>query len=412
MKIIGLITEYNPFHNGHLYHIGQSKKETGAQYCIALMSGSFVQRGAPAIFDKYARAMMALRSGVDLVLEMPVSFSTASAKEFAAYGISLFTALGAVDGISFGTECGAIEPLIKIAALLSSEPEPLSALIKEEVKKGRTYPEARNNAIASFLEPEERALLNSPNNILGVEYCRAAKDLHSGLTLHAIKRQGSGYHNRSVSGAFCSATAIRQALLEGLSPSKLSSLTPFHVWKMFEQDTPVFPNDLSSRLNYRIWQCCQETQTGASPDSMEHIADMTPELASRIRKEAFTSCSFEDRIQSLKSRHITYTRVSRALLHLILNMKSEEIGQFKAAGYAPYARILGFKKDAAPLLTQLKKKSAIPLITKLADAPKQLPPPGLAMLNQEIAAAHLYQTIKAEKGCAFKNEYTQPIAII
>lgn len=428
MKIVGLITEYNPFHNGHLYHIKKSKELTGADYCIALMSGSYVQRGAPAIYDKYVRTSMALSSGADLVLEMPVAFSTASAREFATYGVALFTVLGAVDSICFGSECGDIAPLSRIAGLLADEPEEFSRTLKECLKQGMTYPEARHQALLSSLSPDEQAVLASPNNILGIEYIRAGMALGSPLRFHTIRREGQAYHDTAVlSGignpdcCLASASAIRRIVASGQNPpgpsaspdlpgspdlpetvtaDTLSSMVPACVHRMITREQPVFSDDFSSILNYRI---LKGDWTG--------IADLTPELDARIRKSALSPVSFEERIQELKTRQLTYTRVSRALLHLVLDLHESDVGLYKENGYAPYARVLGFRKDSLPLLSTLKRSSFVPLITKLADAGKLLDGTALSMLGQEIEAAHIYQMIRASKGGTFRNEYTQGVIV-
>lgn len=430
MKIVGLITEYNPFHNGHLYHIRKSKEVTGADYCIALMSGSYVQRGAPAIYDKYVRTAMALSSGADLVLEMPVAFSTASAKEFASYGIALFTALGAVDSICFGSECGDIAPLIRIAGLLRDEPEEFSRTLKGGLKQGMTYPEARHQALLSSLSPDEQAILSSPNNILGIEYIRAGMAFGSPLRFHTIQREGQAYHDTEVLGAadkqghcLASASAIRRLVASGQNPAALplsaspvpsnlptpaapvtvdalSSMVPACVYRMITQEQPMFIDDFSSILNYRILK-----------GDRAGIADLTPELDARIRKSALSPISFEARIQELKTRQLTYTRVSRALLHLVLDLHEADVSLYKEKGYAPYARVLGFRKGSSPLLGALKRSSFVPLITKLADAGKLLDGAALSMLRQEIEAAHIYQMIRASKGGSFRNEYTQGVIV-
>lgn len=415
MKITGLITEYNPFHNGHLYHMVKSKEITGADYCIVLMSGSFVQRGEPAVYDKYLRTSMALQSGADLVLEMPAAFSTASAREFASYAAALFTSLGAVDSICFGSECGSMEPLLKNAAFLLKEPEEYSTHLKEYLKSGMTFPQAREKALLPYSGLVDTDVLSSPNNILGTEYCKAVLERHSPLSLYTIKREGNSYHDCSTDGKYGSATAIRQVLSKKGDITSVRHLIPPNLWEAMMQESPLFLNDFSSALNYQIWTEQTAKILGSAPATLEGIADMTTELASRIQNSLpgdTTGNTFEERIQSLKSRDITYTRVSRALLHLLLHMQTSETEEYKQAGYALYARVLGFKKESAPLLSILKESSTLPLITKLADAPKLLSPLGLKMLNQEIAASHLYQSVKREKGCAFKNEYTQPLTII
>lgn len=411
MKIVGLITEYNPFHNGHLYHMEKSKADSGADFCVVLMSGSFVQRGAPAIYDKYVRAAMALNSGADLVLEMPVSFSSASAREFAAYGVSLLSALGVVDTISFGSECGNLSELHKIAEILTEEPKEYAQALRQHVREGMTFPEARTQALSSYISPESHDILRSPNNILGIEYCRAALELNSSVSLHTIIRKGNGYHDISTDSSLSSATAIRRGIesrnscTQELEATDLKKLVPAFVFEQINRDTPLFINDFSALLNYRI-------QMEEDFLSMEKIADMTPELAARIRKTSLSPDTFENRISELKSRQITYTRVSRALLHLLLNICEEDISRFKTEGYASYARVLGFRKSAAPLLSFIKANSSVPLISKLADASGYLSETGKLMLEQEIRSSHLYSSVKKEKGCAFKNEYTQPIIII
>lgn len=404
MKVVGLITEYNPFHNGHLYHLNKSKEITGSDFCIALMSGSFVQRGAPAIYDKYVRASMALEAGADLVLEMPVAFSTASAKEFAAYGVALFSALQAVDTVVFGSECGNLEQLDTLASFLVEETTAYSAALKEYVKSGMTFPEARQHTLSSLLPPEISSLLDTPNNILGVEYLKAAKTLHSSMEFQTIMREGNSYHDNSLGETFVSASAIREALQAGTSIEGLRPFLPPFVPNLMAKEIPVFLNDFSSALNYRIWE--------SGDSSKATIADMTPELAARIQKNTMEFDTFENRIKTLKSRQFTYTRVSRALLHLLLNMEEREIQSFKDAGYAPYARVLGFRKSAGPLLSYLKDKSTIPIVTKIADAKGYLSPIAFELLQQEIRAAHLYQSIKKEKGGVFKHEYTQPIILL
>lgn len=437
MKITGLITEYNPFHNGHQYHITRSKEVAGADYCICLMSGSFVQRGEPAVFDKYVRTSMALRAGADLVLEMPAAFSTSSAMEFAGFGIALFTALGLVDSVCFGSESGQMEPLRKLAELFLEESEDFKALLRSSLKQGMTYPEARNYALSASREyqnllPEEKGILKSPNNLLGIEYLRAGLHQNSPLNFYTIRREGSDYHALGLpSGAiFPSASAIRRFLENNWhpesgqflkserspesgrlltagceqktlpAPEELSRLIPKASLEALRGEVPVFSDDFSSLLNYRILA-----------GDWDDIADLSPELEARLRKSALPPASFSERILALKSRQLTYTRVSRALLHLLLDLRTEQREQWKKEGCALYARILGFRKESAPLLNALKKSSSIPLVTKVADAGKQLSPSAMAMLEQEIRVSHLYQMVKSEKGGLFRNEYRQGVVI-
>ena len=405
MKIVGLITEYNPFHAGHLYHMQQARELTGADYCVVLMSGSFVQRGEPAIFDKYLRTKTALLAGADLVLEIPAAFSTASAHEFAAYGVALLSAIG-VDAVVFGSECGQIEILKQAAYALNHESAEFQERLRKGLKAGLTYPQARAKALE--MEDTWASVLSSPNNILGIEYLRAAEDLHSPMEFYTISRKGSGYHEDTLADAnFPSASAIRGIIRNSLSKDKdlldiLASHLPAVTHPAYTGAVPVFVDDFSELLNAAVLQM-QATFS---------IADLSPELAARLAKPPYCPLSFEDRIQALKTRQLTYTRVSRALLHLVLGMREEDISRWKDEGYALYARILGFRRQSSPLLSCLHKKSSIPLITKMADAAQNLSPSALALLDQEVYASHLYQTVRMKRGGVFQNEYTEGLVFV
>ena len=427
MKIVGLITEYNPFHAGHLYHMQQARELTGADYCVVLMSGSFVQRGEPAIFDKYLRTKTALLAGADLVLEIPAAFSTASAHEFAAYGVALLSAIG-VDAVVFGSECGQIEILKQAAYALNHESAEFQERLRKGLKAGLTYPQARAKALGETQAGGTRvenvedfhantdvsnshiwsSILNSPNNILGIEYLRAAEDLHSPMEFYTISREGSGYHEDTLADAnFPSASAIRGIIRNSLSKDKdlldiLASHLPAVTHPAYTGAVPVFVDDFSGLLNATVLQM-QATFS---------IADLSPELAARLTKPPYFPLSFEERIQALKTRQLTYTRVSRALLHLVLGMREEDISRWKDEGYALYARILGFRRQSSPLLSCLHKKSSIPLITKMADAAQSLAPSALALLEQEVYASHLYQTVRIKRGGVFQNEYTDGLVFV
>ncbi|RHQ90675.1 nucleotidyltransferase family protein [Clostridium sp. AF21-20LB] len=405
MKIVGLITEYNPFHAGHLYHMQQARELTGADYCVVLMSGSFVQRGEPAIFDKYLRTKTALLAGADLVLEIPAAFSTASAHEFAAYGVALLSAIG-VDAVVFGSECGQIEILKQAAYALNHESAEFQERLRKGLKAGLTYPQARAKALE--MEDTWASVLSSPNNILGIEYLRAAEDLHSPMEFYTISRKGSGYHEDTLADAnFPSASAIRGIIRKSLSKDKdlldiLASHLPAVTHPAYTGAVPVFVDDFSELLNAAVLQL-QATFS---------IADLSPELAARLAKPPYFPLSFEERIQALKTRQLTYTRVSRALLHLVLGMREEDISRWKEEGYALYARILGFRRQSSPLLSCLHKKSSIPLITKMADAAQNLSPSALALLEQEVYASHLYQTVRMKRSGVFQNEYTEGLVFV
>lgn len=427
MKVAGIIAEYNPFHNGHLYQMEQVRAQTGADYVIVAMSGDFVQRGEPAIYDKYTRTAMALNCGADLVLELPSFFATGSAMDFASCGVALLDRLGVADILCFGSELGELAPLQTAAEILRCEPEDFTIGLKKRLKQGLSYPAARSEALCEYLESKDvsaassdyRSILESPNNILGIEYLKTLQQSDSSIKPFTIQRIGQGYNDRHLSaepGVFSSATALRR-LMESCKESGYSNalqllhgLIPdaaiFALEKEQAQLAPIFPDDLSLLLQHRILDLLRQGEP------LEQFADMSPELASRLERISLDAATFTGRIAQLKSRQYTYTRISRALLHLLLGITSEQQQRFQESGYALYARILGFRKKAAPLLTEIKKTASIPLVTKTADAAGYLPPLALAMLKEDMYASHLYQSLVFQKGRITKNEYTKSVMVL
>lgn len=411
MNITGIIAEYNPFHNGHGYHLDQARERTGADYVVVAMSGDFVQRGGPAVFDKYTRTRMALACGADLVLELPSPFATSSAEDFAACGVALLSGLGTVTSLCFGSECGNAKALMDAARLLLEEPEEYSGALKRELKKGTAFPAARQKALEETLTDRgsslPEGLLSSPNNILGLEYGKAILRQKSPLIPVTIPRKGAGYHDHLQSdpadaGEFASATGIREALREtkkgtGRGTSPLLAFLPEEIHPLFLKARPLWPEDFSALLNGAI---LAELKASGKEGFLQY-ADFSEGLARRLSRTALTLGDFEERIRQLKTRQYTYTRVSRALTHLLLGIKKEQAAAFKAAGYAPYARVLGFRRSAAPLFSQLKGSSRIPLISRPAVAIKDLEGPARALLEQDLYSSHLYQA-------AFQQKYGGP----
>ena len=409
MKVVGLIAEYNPFHNGHLYHIQKARELTGAEYVIVIMSGDFVQRGAPAVYDKYTRSMMALKSGADLVLEMPSVFATSSAEDFAACGVALLDQLGIVDFLCFGSECGEVGPLLKIAGVLSEEQEDYQELLKDYVRSGLTYPDARAKALTSWLslDPLESSLLFSHNNILGIEYIKALLRRKSGIIPITVKRTGHGYHDLSLSGEFASATAIRKLLASPDGLTSIASQVPEQVLEAILQGMPVFPDDLTSLLNYTLLTLSRDGR-----DLTEYL-DISEELEGRIKSLLLQYKTFTERTEDLKTRQYTYSRISRCLLHLLLGIRQDDAARYRENGYSGYARVLGFKKESAVLMTGIKKHGSIPLITKPSAAGPLVSHGFLPMLNQDLYASHVYNSILYSKyGVTVKNEYTRPFVMI
>lgn len=419
METAGIIAEYNPFHNGHLYQLQQVRARTGADFIIVAMSGDFVQRGEPAIYDKYTRTRMALNAGADLVLELPVSFATGSAEDFASCAVALLDRIGAVDLLCFGSECGDIRPLRKLAGILSEEPQEYTVLLKEFLRQGDSFPKARASALAQYLsrqslnsgdETSMLQLLSSPNNILGMEYLKALIRRRSSIEPFTILRQGGGYHDTEIQddGCFASASAIRKALAKG-DISSAAAQMPACSQETIETvlPLPVFADDLTGLFHYRLLDLSHTDQ------DLTIFSDVSRELADRIRRQLLDYASFSDHVAALKTRQYTYTRISRALLHILLGITDQELTEYRRNQYVSYARILGFRRTAGPLLSRIKEASEIPLIAKTADARRILNEDALRMFRTDLHASHIYQSIRFQKsGIRSRNEFTQSVIIL
>lgn len=413
MKVIGIIAEYNPFHNGHLYHIKEAKKQTGADYAVVIMSGNFVQRGTPAILDKYSRTQMALENGADLVFELPVIYATASAEAFAFGAISLLDSLKFVDAVCFGCETPNLPLLEQIADLFCFEPDSYKSLLQTYQKQGLSFPSARSKAALSYLsttkeqfsQEECKSVLSNPNNILAIEYIKALKQLTSPIKPVAIFRKDAGYHDTSLSGEICSATAIRKEYTE---KKKVSALYPYLpaiccdiLQKQEHKTFPIFADDFSSLLYYKL---LQTKDFGA-------YTDISDNFAKRLEKITNYGLSFTEYADRLKTKDIVYTRICRNLTHILLNLQNID---YKAK--PGYLRLLGFNSHASGLLkkgTDGTFSPSVPVITKTADAKHILSADACHMFEKDIAATHLYNHICYEK-YAFtpKTEYTHGPVIL
>lgn len=397
MKIVGLITEYNPFHNGHLYHIRKAKEVTGADIVIAVMSGNFVQRGAPAIMPKHLRAKCALLSGASAVIELPACYATASAEYFATGAVSLLNKLGIVDSICFGSECGDIKAMREIADILIHEPEEYRSALKEALKSGLSFPSARQKALRQY-----DYILAQPNNILGIEYLKALKKLNSPMKAYTISRAGAGYHDTAINDSFCSATAIR-ANIKDLP--ELKNQIPEDCYSLMQENYnlrfPIQSDNFSLLLKAKLL-----TETA---DSLMEYADVSEELANRIINRRNDFLNLEQFCELLKTKELTHSRISRALFHILLNITRQDMETYCKSGYTFYARILGFRKRDASLFSHMKEQSQIPIITKLSQS-KALDVCGAAMINTDIYAANLYESVVTDKfRNPFVNEKTQQI---
>ena len=410
MKTVGLITEYNPFHNGHAYHIEKAKMLTGADRVIVVMSGDFVQRGAPAVMPKHLRAESALLSGASLIIELPVCFATGSAEYFAQGSISLLNRLGCIDSICFGSECGNLHLLKEIAQILADEPIEYQAALKQALKEGASFPAARQEALNIYSDKYSE-ILASPNNILGIEYLKALAKIHSKMEPFTIKRIGAGYHDMDIDGQFSSATAIRSDIYQLTDVNSSSESLPLtHIQtqvpsschelmkKNYQTRYPVKADDFSLLLKAKL--------LSETAGSLSHYLDMSPELANRILRLRNDYLSFEQFCDLLKTKELTRSRISRSFIHVLLGITNDWLTAMKAP--APYAKILGFRRDHADLLGILKRTSDIPLITSPARA--VLADTAYQMLELDIYASDLYESVITDLyGTPFHNELTKQI---
>ncbi len=411
MKVNGIIAEYNPFHNGHKYQMDTSRRITGADYTVVIMSGDFVQRGAPALLDKHRRAEMALRCGADLVLELPAIFSASSAEYFSMGAVSTLDKLGVVTHLCFGSECGDVDVMAKVAEILLEEPEDFSATLQKYMKQGVSYPNARNWAMFQhypFLEAY-RNVFNTPNNILGIEYIKALKRRDSNMLPVTVRRTGAGYHDRMMDTEYCSALALRQALYSGKTPDFMKSQMPAESWEILQQSLEdssiICSNDFSDLLYYKL---LLERENG-----YQEYLDVSSDLSDRICRNLDCYHDFDNFCDLLKTKNMTYTRISRCLLHILLNIRQEDVAFCKKLDYAAYARVLGMRRDAHELLSAIKEQSSIPLVTKLADAEKYLDADALHMLAQDILVSHIYRSVTPHfKERSRTSEYSIPIVTI
>lgn len=426
MNVIGIIAEYNPFHNGHAYQIAHVKKNLHADYIVVAASGDYVQRGEPALLDKYTRARMALSSGADLVLELPVLWSTASAELFADAGISLFEKTGCVNGICFGAESGDLALLRRIADVLADEPTDLKASLKYNLKSGSTFPKAREAALLSYFSGSAgqdgalpvsaealSSLLASSNNILALEYLKALRRRASSITPYLLKREGAAYHETSIlSGASAipaSASAIRHTLFadaagacgnsadrasEDSADGILRHAMPQEALAILQDYRADFPllcaDDFSGILGYLL--------LSSSATQLARTADSSPEFANRMQNQLPYYTSFSSFASRLKSKEMTLTRINRILLHSILGITSSDYACGNALDKIPYLRILGFRKSAAPLLAALKASAAVPLITRSSQTLKLLSPDAMRVFEHDVFAGNLYLQMRNQKG--------------
>ena len=361
MNITGIITEYNPFHNGHKFHLEEAKKQTNCDGVICIMSGNFVQRGGPAIVDKWQRTEMALNNGVDLIIELPTFYAVSSAEFFAKGAVSILNSLGVVDNIFFGSECGDSKKLLEIAKVLVSEDSDFQNLLKRNLSLGLTFAKSREKSLIEYLNDEDiNNIVTSSNNILGIEYIKAILKLGSSINPVTLRREGSNYNDKEISTSFSTATSIREVLKSSSPIENIKNLIPLESYEIFsklqeENYDFIFDEEMFKYIKYKIQTNCI---------NFNNLYEITEGLENKIIKEISSSNSYDEFILKIKSKRYTYSKISRLLTHIYLGLDNDCFKNIEDTNNL-YARVLGFNKKGREILSLIKSNSSIPLITKV-----------------------------------------------
>ena len=400
MKAVGLVTEYNPFHNGHLYHLNKAMELTGADISVAVMSGDFVQRGEPAVLDKYTRTSMALNSGVNLVIELPVNYAVSSAESFAAGALKVLDYIKA-DSIAFGSESGNIERLSKLAHILCDNEDTLYKEISKYTANGISYAAARQKVVEKLTDKDTAAMLTSSNNILAVEYLKAIIKNNFAIKPYTVQRQGDSYNDTDIRSEYASATALRG----NLKADNISKYIPVKAGLILSSNTNyIYPDDITEALFTRLLGIlfASSYDKNVFIENVMRYPDVNKEIAGRLYKSAMDmitrtvpqgaeskdngAFSFGSLCEHIKTKEVPLSRIKRALVRITLGLDKKHMEKY---ANEPYIRVLGFDKKGQEYLSYIRKTVEVPLITKTADYKE--------MLLDDIHAANIYNMIVAGK---------------
>lgn len=400
MKAVGLVTEYNPFHNGHLYHLNKAMEITGADISVAVMSGDFVQRGEPAVLDKYTRTSMALNSGVNLVVELPVNYAVSSAESFATGALKVLDHIKA-DSIAFGSESGDIEGLSELAHILCDNEDMLYKEISKYTANGISYAAARQKTVEKLTDKDTAEMLTSSNNILAVEYLKAIIKNNYAIKPYTVQRQGDSYNDTDIRSEYASATALR----ENLKADNISEYIPVKAGLILSSNTNyIYPDDITEVLFTRLLDIlfASNYDKNVFIENVMQYPDVSKEIAGRLYKSAMDMItrtvpqrseskdngvfSFGSLCEHIKTKEVPLSRIKRALVRITLGLDKKHMEKY---ANEPYIRVLGFDKKGQEYLSYIRKNVEVPLITKTADYKE--------MLLDDIHAANIYNMIVAGK---------------
>ena len=404
-RILGIISEYNPFHNGHLYQLQKSKKLVNPDYSVCIMSGNFSQRGVPSLVDKWSKAEMAIKAGFDMVIELPTVYSISSAENFAEGAIKILSSFPDVT-LSFGSEIGKMAVLDQFADIFYREPKEYLLILKHELEKGLSYPKARENAILFYLHDVKKYsnILSSPNNVLAIEYLKAIKKLKSRIFPITVKRIGTDYNSLDVNGNIASATAIRKLLYNKKSIKKY---VPAYTYEI------VKSNLKEGKVLYTLKSYEKEIIFKLRTMSLSEIAnlqDVSEGLENSIKKAANSCNNIEDLVNAIKSKRYTLSRIQRILLYALLNITKTDISD--SYKVKPYIRVLGISEKGKYLLSEMNsKKFKYPVITSIKKFLLENNNKTLEnMLYKDILSTNIY-TLGYENDSKANLDYTHKLII-
>lgn len=408
-RVLGIIAEYNPFHNGHMYHLEKAKEQSGAQYSICVMSGNFVQRGNTSILNKWKKAEMALKNGIDLVIELPTIYSVASAESFSLGAIKLLDSLKIVDAISFGAETDDFAALNNISNIAFEEPKKYKDLLNKELKKGISFPQARENALMLYLDDNKRYanILNSPNNILAIEYLKSLKKIKSTIQPIPIKREKVYYNENTIVDEFASATAIRN-LLKNKQFSEIRKVVPKDTYEILSKESELenIVLDLSAYEKQIIYNLRK-----MSVEEIAQLPDVNEGLEHSIKNAASFSNNIKDFINIVKTKRYTQTRIQRILICTLLGITKRDVIMGKRA--IPYIRVLGFNEKGKELISRISKANPkVQVITSVKKFEKQNNNKTYKrLLDIDIFSTNIY-TMACKNDSIANLDYTKNMVII
>lgn len=408
-KVLGIVAEYNPFHNGHLYQLNYSKKITNSKYSVAVISGNFTQRGSTSLIDKWSKAEIAIKNGIDLVIELPLLYSISSAENFADGAVKILNSLGIVDYISFGTESGDISSLKTISDILVSEPEKYKSFLTAELNMGLSFPKARENALSMYFHNSKvnANILSSPNNILGVEYLKALKKYNSSIIPLTLKRTSVDYNETTYKNDIASSTAIRN-IVKNKKFDILSKVIPQGSFSLINEniknghivpDLSVFEKEIIYNLRKM------------SIKDISNLPDVNEGLEYSIKKAVNSCNTIDELLSNIKSKRYTITRLQRILLYSLLEITKDDMDISKKI--TPYIRILGFNNNGKYLLSKIVKENPnleiITSVKKFLDSSNNYY--SKKLLKKDILATNIY-TLGYAKNSNGNLDYTHKIIVI